>query len=447
MKQNAQLKTREPFNFFGLSVYAGANTCDGITTIRFRKNGAYANQSISIPALTTGWFYANATIDICSDTDLVDIEVKTAGTLGLITIRNLAIWTSVTAETPGLRSNIGQFQKISSAVSNTQTIATTFKVKALIVYSVNASVQNTFLDEFKFSYGFSDGTNQRVIGIQQDDAAATSNANTSWASAIVNIIDGTAGTTAGATVSFGATDGFTLTWSPNDTTTPFIHYIAWGGSDITNVKVGVFDCPAATGQIDVTDPGFQPDMCFFLSPGRTTGVGIGAHASISMGWAHADGQTVTWSGAVEDAVATMDSYRISNVDRVIQTIDPAHITGATLSAAQFIAWLSTGFRLNWTDVTSTSKNFYMAIKGGIWQAGTMVGPAAGSPPVTVSATVGFQPDGIMFAGIGNETIQSADTPDSFFNICVGAASSPTNRSCVTLADVDAVADSPGCYSR
>ena len=333
-----------------------------------------------------------------------------------------------------LSSAVGQFQKVSSAVSSTQTITTSFQVKALILYSVNATAQNVFQDTYEFVYGFSDGTNHRSVSVRSADNVPDSIADTSWQNAIIHFINATPAVISSATVAFGGSTDFTLTWTTNDTTTPFIHYIAYGGSDLTNIKVGNFNCPAATGQQDITDPGFQPDMCFFLTPAsRLTDTGIGANVAIGVGFAHADGQTGAWSVATDDASLTSVTNKIQIVDRVITALDPVEITRDTDLAASFVTWLPTGFRLNWTKVLSGNRNFYLAIQGGIWQVGNIQGPSAGTPPINTTTTVGWQPDGIMLSGVGDDVMQTAENGVVENMISMGAATSTSNRSSVYAA--------------
>ena len=86
-----KLKTRLRYTYFGLTLHAQVNTCNGATTIKFRKNGADGNQSITIPASTAGWQSDDINLDPVDTIDEIDIQVTTAGTSGTVTIRNMSL--------------------------------------------------------------------------------------------------------------------------------------------------------------------------------------------------------------------------------------------------------------------------------------------------------------------------------------------------------------------
>ena len=179
----------------------------------------------------------------------------------------------------------------------------------------------------------------------------------------------------------------------------------------------------------------MPDMCFFLTPtSRVTDTGTGADAAMGIGFAHAAGQTGAWSVASDDTVSVTGTAKIQVADRVITGVDPNDVSNFTDLSASFVTWIPTGFRLNWTKVLSGNRNFYMAIKGGYWQVGNIQGPSAGTPPINTATAVGWQPDGIMLSGVGDDALQTAETGVTISKISVGAASSTSNRSSVFAGD-------------
>jgi hypothetical protein len=64
-------------------------------------------------------------------------------------------------------------------------------------------------------------------------------------------------------------DGFTVTWTTNSANADIIHYIAIGGSGITNAKAGSFSLTTGTPTytVSTTDPGFQPDFVMLIHTG------------------------------------------------------------------------------------------------------------------------------------------------------------------------------------
>jgi hypothetical protein len=60
-------------------------------------------------------------------------------------------------------------------------------------------------------------------------------------------------------------DGFTLNWTTVDAANAYIvHYIAIGGSSVTNALAGEFTPNTSTGAQAVTGVGFQPDCLLFF---------------------------------------------------------------------------------------------------------------------------------------------------------------------------------------
>ena len=182
------------------------------------------------------------------------------------------------------------------------------------------------------------------------------------------------GMTGFATVAFSGTS-FTLTWNTT-TATPFIHYIAIGGSDITNAKVETYDTgTTTTGNIGYTGIGFQGDFAFFISGHNTItvdrtqangglihgGIGMGAATSSSRRWA-----VTTLSESGRDP---SDTWRYQKTDKCLTLL--TNTTGAVDSEADFVSFDVDGFTLNWTDAPLSNLTDFAAliIEGGVWEVG------------------------------------------------------------------------------
>ena len=104
-----------------------------------------------------------------------------------------------------LSSAVGQFQKVSSAVSTQQTISTSFQVKALILYSVNATAQNVFEEGFNLFMAFQMVQIIDSVAVRASDNVPDSivDNDTAWQNAVIAFIDATPAITSAAVVSFG----------------------------------------------------------------------------------------------------------------------------------------------------------------------------------------------------------------------------------------------------
>lgn len=87
-----QQKVRDSFDFSNLTVNITANSVNGASTLRTRKNGANGSQSVPIPASFTG-----IAVDITNEesfisTDEINCQLVTGGTSGTMEIRQVGVW-------------------------------------------------------------------------------------------------------------------------------------------------------------------------------------------------------------------------------------------------------------------------------------------------------------------------------------------------------------------
>ena len=315
-----------------------------------------------------------------------------------------------------------------------------FQAKALILFTSNQTVE-TFEEHAMLSYGFSDGTTDCCLVSSTEDNVTTSDTyNNLHNDSIVFIINKTTGAfEARATLNSFASDGFQLNWVTNTTPAAVIHYIAIGGTDITNVKVGTQNVgTTATGNKAYTGVGFQPDFLHVLHNNalpasaytyNTTveaewGFGISAMKATNERWA-----IVTSS---QDAVGTSVSWRREMHDKCFTHI--VNSTGAVNLEADFISFDSDGFTWNYTTNAggnTTNQPFaYLAIKGGLWTVGDSIMPDINASVTTETAGNGTL-KGIMLANIlSNATGGGVSTN----GITIGG-SDGTNNGLVSLCDL------------
>ncbi len=324
----------------------------------------------------------------------------------------------------------GSFTKTTSP--GTQTISgIPFQPKALIFFWTKNPTSGTSTANGMMGIGFYDGTtNASVATVAQDNVGTT---NTGWiASSTYSIytLNTTPAIAARASVTGFTADGFTLNWPTADAQADIIHYIAIGGTDITNVKVGQFNGPATTGNFSVTTVGFQPDFVMLASTDRTAttldavqaagALNIGMFTSTTwgaIGWGSRDNQTtVTHAHALSDAHAFY-GIRRNSADQV----------------ATFVSMDATGFTLNFTTAGGNAPYIYIAIKGGQHRIGSFTKrTSAGSQSIT---GLGFQPTGLMLfshnSTAGNGTVETANPAAA---ISIGASSGSAAMGTVWMHD-------------
>ena len=231
-----------------------------------------------------------------------------------------------------------------------------------------------------FSMGFTDGTNYRGVGWSGDDAVATTNVgrigDTTHAGIVLTNGNPTLGTGGRVTtVAFNATPNMVVTFDGTPASAWKWNYILFAGTDFTNIKVGQFTAATSTGNQSTTDPGFQPDAALFLCP-RVTAGSASATAYMDMGFAVSAAKQWALRTKVSDAQAVG-----TGVDGIADMRDDQVLVGSTTTTAvdyvaDFTQFTATGWDWNWSDAASSAwLIFYIAWKGGHWDAGVSTKPA------------------------------------------------------------------------
>ena len=137
-------------------------------------------------------------------------------------------------------TQVGSFTKDNTGINGaTQDVTLNFTPKAVIVWAQYRATAYTDADgDMVQSVGFTDGTNHGSVSSNNLDNNGTMNcvSNTSATYTIV-FPNFTGGYYAYGTVTFG-TNKFTVTWNLNDFAPTIIHYIAYGGDEVTGAEVG-----------------------------------------------------------------------------------------------------------------------------------------------------------------------------------------------------------------
>ena len=347
-----------------------------------------------------------------------------------------------------LQFQTGKFQKTTdtTGITITQTIGSLrFTPKAVILYTVGTTGVDP-LDGYQIGMGFSDGTNQRSVSTAAKDNVIISTTTGTETSRYIStnyaliLINSSGSEVYRCTVSELGFDYFKVDITGNSSATADdICYLAIGGSDITDVKVGSFTVPVGftSGTLPVTlpDPAFQPDIVFMLGTNQTTS-SLNASATGSafiLSAAKSSGEQGVVCNASRHGITTGSSAtaRYQRNDKCYAAISQTDTT-ALVSEASFAGVTSTGFNLNYTQAQQNTVVFYLAIKGGIWKVGNFnETTTTGNQGVT---SVSFLPQGLLFfsGGRPTETVIQTNARLSF-----GTAVSSTEQTNITIADRNA----------
>lgn len=338
---------------------------------------------------------------------------------------------------------VGSFSTGTGAVSSTVAVTGTGFTPAFVLFWWNGRTDTTDAAgsaSHVSGFGAMSATERIVVVAHSTDAGASAEADAgqrtdaciasmSAAGAIDGLLD----------FSSFDSDGFTLVVDDVMPVSLRVHYMAFD-SAITNVDMGFFTEPAATGTQDITAPGFQPDAAFFMSFSNNTGdppmTGTDSRRSFGVA-AGATPANYVWCGGSNDAAATMQTLSYCRSGDAIAGMEGAVTT--TNMRGRVSAWLSNGFRITWDEVTGNNvrRILYVALKGGSWFAGDLT--TATNTTAFGETGVGFQPEGVLFVS-HNNSASTSDTAQDHESLSIGAADSSLNQAACALIDEDNTAN-------
>lgn len=296
----------------------------------------------------------------------------------------------------------------------------------LVFFFATAQTAAGFADDGSGSFGAAtSATEERCIAYSSDDNVSTSDTARRQTQGVITILGAPATPTilAEADMTSLDADGFTLNWSTVHATDAYlIHYLALGGSDISNAKVGAFTLPnAAPPQtVAVTGVGFQPDcvLQFGLADDAALGTTGLAHGHFCFGAAMSS--SARWLSCYrnKDGVTTTEQSRYQRSALCFAELTTA---GAVRMEADFVSMDADGFTMNQT--TSPAQNdrvFYIALKGAQIAVGV---DTASLTATTKKTTLAFQPSAVLLVSDGNIANVSPVVSGGAMSIGSGTAAS------------------------
>lgn len=215
--------------------------------------------------------------------------------------------------------------------------------------------------------GFTDGTNQRCAGCMSRSGQASSDCarqlmddQSIFLMNYLGSVDGEA-----SFVSFG-TNSVTINWTNSLAGNRILTVILLGGSDLENVHVGTFITPVTIDtNVDVTDPGFEPDHVLVLSAGGNVvnnSLSDNSGASFNIGMCD-NGESVVQASynfyeGSNAATSAVNAILMNN--RVLRKV----FTGGAGASVELGSFDSLGFSATTRDVAGSSTCAYLALKYG-----------------------------------------------------------------------------------
>lgn len=240
-------------------------------------------------------------------------------------------------------------------------------------------------------------------------------------------------------------DGFTIkVHATNAAQTWFafrVGYLALGGTDLTDIKIGTVSPSTGTGNEAFTPTSFQPTAVIFPSWNASLNTYL-SNVQVALGMATGASNMWVWSGFSASGVGTSNAQRYFRSDEC--TAQMGGTAGGVQTRTRLVSLDATGFTLNKLESFGGSYTQpYCAIRGPNVKAGTFTASSGGG-----SVTgIGFTPKTILFVTHGT-TENAADTRGSEFIWSVGASLTGITQRSASYHDIHnlAVSDTP-CSSR
>jgi len=347
---------------------------------------------------------------------------------------------AVVNELPAM-SQVGSFTNPTS--SGTQTISgLDFQPTAVMFWVSDAT--SWAEGNSQAAYGFAGTSDSNItsgyLSIASEDANATSATSSRLGSAAIGLYDHTGAALNEAALASFNTDGFTLNWTITATTAYTVHYLALGGSDLTNAAVVTHWQKLTTGAQVVTGVGFQPDcvlhigaMDDFAAP-HTSAYEYPVFGAM-------DSLGNQWAQFLYDvpSVNPTQTGRLQLTDSCIAVCNPS---GTVTTKASFTSMDVDGFTLNY-GTTSGFGNFFLGLclKGGSFEVGSFNKSTSTGGTQTVSVTTGLTPAAVLARSVSY--IASASKQNGL-RLMTGA-SDGTNNGVIALTDENGVSPTV-CYN-
>lgn len=215
-----------------------------------------------------------------------------------------------------------------------------------------------------------------------------------------------------------------------------VHYLALGGDSITDVATGAFAEPAATGDQDITGLSFQPEFVLFGGDSATTPPTGNSHSTMTIGAAVSSSQQGVWTAIGENAAATTDAVSYCTDNECI-AFPLTNATGVA-ARADFVQFLTDGFRITWLERNALRNIFFLAMAGGDYRVENLLTQTDTTTDIAETG-FGFSPSAGLFVSHG-QVESTLDTVQAHDRLSIGAFSSLTERGAQGVLDEDNVAD-------
>ena len=229
-----------------------------------------------------------------------------------------------------------------------------------------------------------------------------------------------------ATVNSFDADGFTVQFTVASSGAETYHYLALGGDDITGTHLEDMSSPTSTGSVTV-ETGFRPSCLLAIGAGKPSD-GFANTSNSSIGFATG---TSTDQNMVA-AVYSRDNQGTSSTSKYMRSSHLAALVNASndFELGELSHLNEGGYSVNFSTAYSTAYLWPILAIGGI-SCKIVTGTAPASTGSSSYTGAGFRPEAAVFLSTGKT---SGTGISSSNQICIGAATGPSERFCIGIRD-------------
>ena len=308
--------------------------------------------------------------------------------------------------------------------------------KAVLFWGTKQTAAGIADDQYQYIGAATSSTQEWCFSIFRDDNVTTTDVKLYQSLAECVRVWNTSAPTYAVVADFVSmnSDGFTVNFS-TVTSGVIIHYLALGGSDITNAKAGSITVTTGTGTQDFTDPGFIPDLTILAWGDDTAAFDVGGPNS-RIGWGAGLNATTRWCNTNTAAnLITMEASQDSMATQLTDSVFVTLTATATLDGlVDYNGGITNGFQLDKTDALAANHQIgYLCLKGGSYAVGALT--ASTSVNGTNDVNVGFTPEAVL---LSTWSLASSTTITADAQMNLGAATYDGTEGWAGSTDKDAI---------
>lgn len=324
---------------------------------------------------------------------------------------------------------------VNASTGNQDVTGLSFQPKLVIFFTGDSNAFGAAA-HVMLGFGAATSSSQRFGGgAYSEDGNGTSVARLDWGTDVCIGVYQAVGTQWWADFVQFNSDGFRINVTTAPASTRKVIYLAIGGSDLTNVKVGSIDLTTGTGDFSTTSPGFQPDCVILSSMLTSTTEAAASFFSWAIGCMTASAQRAV-SIYGQDGQGTSNENRCGSDAHCLLREGGSGGVGSVDVKCTFVSMDANGFTIN--KGTAPASNYrvgYIALKGGQYSIGTMSQPtSAQSKSETGHA---FTPVALLNFGASQLTADDDGTTKTEASHCVGAATGSAAEGVIAGRSLDA----------